>query len=105
METASAAAGGARSFPFCLWRNSFSALCRWMLCTCEVGDHMAFGPPALLHRAQLHPAALAPVVHGDLCALHPVDRRLLLPHGVDGKRQASGAGSEKLVAPLKSHCF
>lgn len=66
----------------------FPALCRWLLCTCEVGDHVAPGRPALLHRAQLRPATLAPLVHGDLCGLHPVDRRLLLPHGVDGKGQA-----------------
>lgn len=67
-----------------------------MLCTCEVGHHVAFGYPALLHRAQLHPAALAPLVHGYFCGLHPVDRHLLLPHGVDGKDQASVARSEKV---------
>lgn len=66
-----------------------------MLCTCEVGDHMAFGRPALLHRAQLHPVAVAPLVHGYFCGLHPVDRCLLLPHGVDGKDQASVTRSEK----------
>lgn len=64
------------------------ALSRWLLCTCEVGDHVASGHPALLHRAKLHPAPLAPLVHGYLCGLHPVDRRLLLPHGVDGKDHA-----------------
>lgn len=75
-------------FSFFDAKNISSALCRWMLCTCEVGDHVAFGHPALLHCAQLHPAALAPLVHGYFCGLHPVDRRLLLPHGVDGKHHA-----------------
>lgn len=65
---------------------------RRLLRTCEVGDHVAPGRPALLHRAQLHPAALAPLVHGDLRGLHPVDRRLLLPHGVDGKDRARVPG-------------
>lgn len=78
--------------------NASSALCRWMLCTCEVGDHMAFGHPSLLHGAQLRPAALAPLVHGYLCGLHPVDRRLLLPHGVDGEDQAGATRSEKASA-------
>lgn len=60
---------------------------RWLLCPGEVGDHVAAGPPAVLHRAQLCSATLAPLVHGHLFGLHPVDRCLLLPHGVDGKRK------------------
>lgn len=55
-----------------------------------MGDHVATGTAALLHGAQLHPATLAPLVHGYFCGLHPVDRRLFLPHGVDGKE----AGTE-----------
>lgn len=74
-----------------------------MLCTCEVGDHVAFGHPALLHGAQLHPAALAPLVHGNFCGLHPVDRRLLLPHGVDGEDQAGVSRSQKAPAALCPH--
>lgn len=58
---------------------------RRLLCAGEVGDHVASGPPALLHRAQLCPAPLAPLVHGHIRGLHPVDRRLLLPHGLDGE--------------------
>lgn len=62
---------------------------RWLLCSGEVGDHVATGPPAVLHRAQLCSATLAPLVHGHLFGLHPVDRCLLLPHGVDGKRKGN----------------
>lgn len=78
--------------------KSFPAPRRWLLCTCEVGDHVAPGHPALLHRAQLRPATLAPLVHGYLCGLHPVDRRLLLPHGVDGEDQThhhAGPGQKR----------
>lgn len=59
---------------------------RWLLWAGEVGDHVASGPPAVLNRAQLYPATLAPLVHGHLSGLHAVDRHLLLPHGVDGKK-------------------
>lgn len=60
--------------------------CRELWCTGEVGHHLASEPAALLHRAKLRPATLAPLVHGHLCGLHYVDCCLLLPNGVDGKR-------------------
>lgn len=76
-----------------LIRSSYISICsanasavhRQLLCAGEVGDNLASRPPAVLHCAQLYSATLAPLVHGYFCGLHSVDRRLLLPHGVDGK--------------------
>lgn len=42
-------------------------------------------PAALLHHPQLLQASLGQLVHAVLCLLHPVDRRLLLHHGLDGE--------------------
>lgn len=47
---------------------------------------MATRCAAVLHRPQLHSATLASLVHGHLHQLDTLDRHLLLPDGVDGKR-------------------
>lgn len=59
---------------------------RWLRGPCEVGGIMAAGCAPVLHRAQLHPAPLASLVHGHLHLLHALDRHLLLSDGVDGTR-------------------
>lgn len=83
-----------------------TAPCRRLLCAGEVGDHVASGPPAVLHCAQLCSAALAPLVHGHVLGLHAVDRRLLLPHGVDGKkRHLNGQDQRTLLALTTEYYF
>lgn len=52
----------------------------------EVAAGLASVPPALLHRPQLLDTSLGELVHAVLHLLHPVDRCLLLRHGLDGER-------------------
>ena len=68
---------------------------------------VAPGAPALLHRPQLREAPLAPLVHGYLRGLHPVDRHLLLPHGLDGKVGGHNLGPRKDTLSFWSllHCI
>lgn len=52
----------------------------------EVADRLASLPAAVLHHPQLLHATLGQLVHAVLHRLHPVDRLLLLHHGLDGER-------------------
>lgn len=50
-----------------------------------MADLVASAPAAVLHRAQLCQASLGEILHVVLPPLHPVDRHLLLLHGLDGE--------------------
>lgn len=70
-------------------RSRYSAavacVCSGCLQQSEVAVCLASLPAALLHRPQLLQTALGELVHALLCLLHPVDRWLLLHHGLDGE--------------------
>lgn len=70
-----------------------------LLCVCsgrvqqaEVAAGLASVPAALLHRPQLLHTSLGQLLHAVLHCLHPVDRRLLLRHGLDGERREKKEG-------------
>lgn len=60
-------------------------VCSGCLQQTEVAVCLASLPAALLHRPQLLQTTLGELVHALLRLLHPVDRRLLLHHGLDGE--------------------
>lgn len=85
------------SSPESKWRTPLLWVIQWLwcvfvVCVCsgclqqtEVAVCLASLPAALLHRPQLLQTTLGELVHALLCLLHPVDRRVLLHHGLDGE--------------------
>lgn len=51
----------------------------------QVADLVASAAAALLHRSKLCQTTLGEILHVVLPAVHPVDRNLLLLHGLDGE--------------------
>lgn len=91
-------------------QSTFVGYSAVVLCVCsgclqqtEVVVCLASLPAALLHRPQLLQTTLGELLHALLCRLHPVDRRLLLHHGLDGETRPFSINIMH-IGPLRGTC-